>query len=227
MTTSSQPGVRAAASAEPLTLRERKKLRTRRELIDTALELFTEKGFEATTLDELCAEVEVSKRTFFRTFDSKEDVAMAPTQDLWAAFVDELESCDPAGRPLIEVLRDVLLAALARMTGEGWARRVLLSRHLTERTPSMGAHGLHFCDRTVRVAEEIVRRRITLSGASDLRLRLVLDMMVAAFHSAMDEWSDLPGDPSREALAACFRRAFAAIPGSIATTAALREHTAR
>ncbi|APU15061.1 MULTISPECIES: TetR/AcrR family transcriptional regulator [Actinoalloteichus] len=226
MSTSSPSSAPSASPADRLTLRERKKLRTRRELIDTALDLFTEKGFEGTTLDELCAEVEVSKRTFFRNFGSKEDVAMAPTQDLWAAFIEELKSCDPRGRPLIEVLRDVLLAALDQMTAEGWARRVLLSRHLTERTPSMDAHGLHFCDRTTRAAAEIVRRRIMLSGAPDLRLRLALDMMVAAFHSAMDEWSCLPGNPSREALAACFRRACEAIPGSITMTADLREPAA-
>ncbi|WP_256862906.1 TetR/AcrR family transcriptional regulator [Microbispora sp. GKU 823] len=89
-----------AVQADELPLRERKKLRTRRALVDAALELFTERGFEATTLDDLCAAVEVSKRTFFRNFGSKEDVALTPAQDMWAAFLDELERCEPgAGAP--------------------------------------------------------------------------------------------------------------------------------
>lgn len=49
-----------------LPLRERKKLRTRRVLADTALRMFLERGFEQTTLDDLVAAAEASVRTFFR-----------------------------------------------------------------------------------------------------------------------------------------------------------------
>lgn len=148
-----------AAPTSSLSLRERKKLRTRQALIDTALELFTERGFGGVTLDELCEAVEVSKRTFFRNFASKEDVAMAPEQDLWRAFLEELETAVPDGLPLVELGRDALLAALDRMADEGWAHRVLLSRRLAERTPSMAAHGLQFCEATTQEALEILRRR--------------------------------------------------------------------
>ncbi|MFH8295220.1 TetR/AcrR family transcriptional regulator [Streptomyces sp. NPDC018059] len=88
-----------AMDLEGLPLRERKKLRTRQALVDAALELFTERGFDGVTLDALCDAVEVSKRTFFRTFSSKEDVAMAPTQDLWAAFLEELVGPAGAAQP--------------------------------------------------------------------------------------------------------------------------------
>ncbi|MER6174998.1 TetR family transcriptional regulator [Streptosporangium sp. NPDC001681] len=219
MTTSPSP----TAPADRLPLRERKKLRTRQALIDTALELFTERGFDGTTLDELCAAVEISKRTFFRTFSSKEDVAMAPVHDLWTAFLDDLESREPGGRPVLEMLQDALLAALDRMTAEGWENRVRLSRRLAEKAPSMDAHGLHFCDRTSRAALAILHRRFNLADPYDLRPRLALDMLVAAFHCALETWISRPGAPTRAELAAHTRDAFAAIPGSLTLTLGLRE----
>lgn len=207
---------------EQLPLRERKKLRTRQALIDTALEMFTGRGFDGATLDELCDAVEVSKRTFFRTFASKEDVVSAPTQDLWTAFLEELETSEPGGAPLFGMLQDALLAALDRMTAEGWARRTVLSRRLAAQAPSIDAHGLHFCDRTGRAALAVLHRRFDLGAAGDLRPRLALDMLISAFHGAMETWISRSGAPTRDGLGVDLRAAFAAVPGSLTLTASPR-----
>ncbi|WJV45974.1 TetR/AcrR family transcriptional regulator [Streptomyces flavofungini] len=213
----------SARPTTPLPLRERKKLRTRQALVDTALELFTERGFDGVTLDELCDTVEVSKRTFFRTFASKEDVACAPLHDLWTAFLADLEQVRPRGGPLHELLRDVLLGTLDRMPDEQWAHRVLLSRRLAARNASMDAHGLAFCDRTGRAAVDIAVRRFDLGGAPDgpdhLRVHLAVDLLVAAWHRGLDSWTTGTSAPERAALAAAFRRASAALPESLALTA--------
>lgn len=178
----------------PLSLRERKKLRTRQLLVDTSLELFTERGFGKVTLDELCDSVEVSKRTFFRYFTSKEDVAMAPTQDLWLTFLDVLETTDltPADRPVLQLVQDTLLTALDRTATPDWNHRARLSLHLTEQTPSMDAHGLHFCARTTLKALTTLHTRLTIPNPQDLRPRLALDMVVSAFHCALTTWSSTP-----------------------------------
>ncbi|MGA4838020.1 TetR family transcriptional regulator [Streptomyces sp. G45] len=208
-----------ADTAPRLSLRERKKLRTRQSLIDTALELFTDRGFDGATLDDLCEAVEVSKRTFFRYFTSKEDVAMAPTQDLWAAFLDDFEGREPDGGTALGMLQVSLFAALDRMTDDGWAHRVRLSRRLAARTPSMDAHGLHFCDRTSRAAAEVLRRKLALDDPRDLRPRLAVDLLVAAHQRALETWVHLPEAPDRPALAAELRTAFAALPAALSLKA--------
>ncbi len=200
---------------DTLSLRERKKLRTRQALVDTALRRFAEDGFDTTTLDDLCAEVEVSKRTFFRYFTSKEDVALAPTHDLWTAFLADLRTHEPAdGDTLLELLQDALLASLAAMPDDGWAERVEASCRLATVTPSMSAHGLQFCDRTTRAAITSLRERFGFAE-HDLRVRLAVDLLVAAFHCALEEWTFRPGSASRDALMACSREAFAAVPGTV------------
>ncbi|KAB8183746.1 hypothetical protein [Microbispora catharanthi] len=95
-----------------------------------------------------------------------------------------------------------------------------LPERLVARTPSMGAYGLHLCDRTTREALAILRRRLDLGGVDGLRTRLVLDLLVAAWHGALDSRTSRPGEPTSADPAACPREAFAAIPGCLTLTAA-------
>jgi AcrR family transcriptional regulator len=98
-------------TATPPGLRERKKQRTRDALIRAALELFTTRGYERTTVDEIAAAVDVSQRTFFRYFAGKEDAALAAQQLAMDHFVEALRA-RPAQEPPLEAMR--------RAVQEGW-----------------------------------------------------------------------------------------------------------
>src|SRR3546814_13306955 len=79
--------------SEPSDLRSRKKLATYRALAHAARELTAERGLEAVTVDDIAAAADVSPRTFFNYFSSKEQaivgVEPAGVEDLAASLPEE------------------------------------------------------------------------------------------------------------------------------------------
>ncbi|MEU1275852.1 TetR family transcriptional regulator [Streptomyces sp. NPDC005799] len=94
------------------TLRERKKQRTRDALLRAAVELFTTRGYEGTTVDDIAEAVDVSQRTFFRYFAGKEEAALALQELVVTRFVEAVRE-RPADEAPMEALRRSVL--------EGWA----------------------------------------------------------------------------------------------------------
>ncbi|MGK5444826.1 TetR/AcrR family transcriptional regulator [Micromonospora sp. URMC 105] len=89
-------------------LRERKKERTRQALITTALALFEERGYDETTIADIAAGADVSARTFFSYFPSKEEILFADTEDRLALAFAVIDQRGPEDAPV-----DVLVRAMA------------------------------------------------------------------------------------------------------------------
>lgn len=95
--------------------RERKKQRTRQALIEAAVELFEAKGFQDTTVAEIAEAADVSTRTFFLHFPTKEDVLLANAEwrlDLGVQAIAE--------RKAGESVADVLRRAAQEMITDAW-----------------------------------------------------------------------------------------------------------
>lgn len=199
-----------------LPLRERKKLRTRRALAETALRLFTERGYDATTLDDLCDTVEVSKRTFFRNYRSKEDVALASDSDLWSAYLDHVAILKLDG-PLLETLRVALDTTLGAMDPD-WDRRFLATRELSEGVPALQAHSLGYCQETTRAIVETVTERAR-ADVDRMRLRLTVEIFVAVWHTASLQWTAQGARGGRATLTKLLEETFAMIPDALTCSA--------
>jgi AcrR family transcriptional regulator len=99
-------------------LRERKKEQTRRELRDSAARLFAAHGFAGTTIAGIAADANVSERTFFRYFDSKEALLLPDSVRLFARIEAEL-AARPAAEAPLDAVRAALLAAAEPFAGAG------------------------------------------------------------------------------------------------------------
>ena len=88
-------------------LRERKKRAVKTALEQTALRLFMEKGYDDTTVEDITEAVDVSTRTFFRYFATKDEVLFAHQEERLAAIQEFFEQ-RPAGEPVSATVRDLV-----------------------------------------------------------------------------------------------------------------------
>jgi AcrR family transcriptional regulator len=166
-------------------LRERHKARTRTALRNAALGLYLSRGFDATTVEDVAAAVDVSPRTFFRYFDTKSDVIVAPYVELfdrWEAVVRGA----PTGRPLIEVLRDAshLITDAYEHDSEFWDRH----HQAVTTDPALGPVMLQTQAHLQQRATTTLADRLHLDPRVDLRPRILAAAAMAATGSAVAQW---------------------------------------
>jgi AcrR family transcriptional regulator len=173
-------------------LRELKKQRTRDSLIRAAHELFVEQGYEATTVDEIVAAVDVSQRTFFRYFSSKEEAAFALQSLVSERYVEAVRR-RPAGGSPMEVLRSTLDETWESI-GEAIEEVVHIQLHMRmwqiiETTPTLLAvHLRHSMEMEEQLAAEIARRE-GLDPDADPRPRVLVAAFSGVIRAASRCWS--------------------------------------
>lgn len=196
-------------------LRERKKQQTREALLAAGQRLFAEQGFDQTTTDQIAAEVDVSQRTLFRYFASKEDVALAPFTEMQERFIDEVRH-RPADEPPMTALRMAVQRILAGLTGgdpdsRKRGRAVIGTVELVNATPSLLAENLRrTADRGERLAHLLADRE-GVDLDTDPRPRLAVTTFDGALRVAMFSHGDTTdADPVR--IAAELERCLAVLP---------------
>jgi AcrR family transcriptional regulator len=107
-------------------LRERKKQKTRETIASVALELFAEQGYEHTTIAEIAEAAEISPRTIFTYFPSKEDILFCDMPEAYERFERGLRE-RAEGVTTLDVVREFLVTSLSPDRTTLLRKRVFMS----------------------------------------------------------------------------------------------------
>ncbi len=165
-------------------LRERKKLKTRQRIEATALELFDAHGFDGTTVEAIADAAEISPRTFFHYFGTKEDVVLADYASRLERIVDQLQQ-QPASEPPWAALRASFLVVAADYDAE---RDSLIRRFsVIAATPSVYARSLQLQAGWEDAVAAALAERMSCRS-SELQPRLLASCALSVIRSSLQHW---------------------------------------
>jgi AcrR family transcriptional regulator len=168
-------------------LRERKKAKTRSAIQTQALRLFREQGYDATTVQQIIAEAEVSESTFFRYFPTKGDVVLL---DEFDPLIVEAFLGQPAEIGPIHALRIAFRTVFDGLsTSDASDQRERI--HLILSVPELRAAMMDQFASAMRLLAEVLAER-TGRGVDDMTVRTLAGAVVGAAMSVMLVMADDP-----------------------------------
>jgi AcrR family transcriptional regulator len=180
--------VETSCAAPACGRRERKKQRTREALIDAAFRLFQEKGFEATTVEEIADEVDVSSRTFFRYFASKEDVVLTFQEEQFTTMLEAL-AARPVAEPVMTALRNAAVSVLRACEDGTYGfdpERFGCIQQMMESSPAVFGRSLEHGQKKQAEITRVIAERMGVDPAVDLRPHVAAGLSNSAFRSAFE-----------------------------------------
>ncbi len=164
---------------------------TSRDLVSQyALQVFSERGFEETTLDDIAGGLGIGRRTLFRYFDSKNDMVWGDFDRVLRRLDTELRAL-PADTPLMETLRAAVIASNTYPSAAEPELRIRMT--LITTVPALQAHSmLRYADWRSVIAEFAAER--LGASAHDLVPRSIGYAALAASTAAFTHWVEHPGE---------------------------------
>ena len=200
---SNAPGVREGRrpTPRPGSLREQKKQRTREALARAAIRLFSERGYDETTVEEIANHADVSARTFFRYFKSKEDVIFFDSAELLETYRQSLSIRFP-NETLIDRVRRASRDVLRVMGYEHPHYDVRVGRLLLE-VPALSARMAALDEQREDILAIAIAEEFGLAP-DDPRSHLAAGAVVGSIRAMRRSWlyaggTDLPVDLLDEA----------------------------
>jgi len=173
-------------------LRERKKVITRLALVRAANRRFHNFGFESTTIDEICADVGISRRTFFRYFANKEALAFPHRSERLERFAAMLQNAPAHESPFASLRRVAQVLAFAYADNR---EQLLAQQRLIQSTPSLVARE-HEIDRDWEEAmAKVFVQRFAGDPNAELRAQMLAGAAIGLIRSTLRYWFEQQGRP--------------------------------
>ena len=177
----------------PKSLQSRKRQLVRDAIYDAAIELFAKKGFDETTVEEVAEAAGISRRSFFRYFESKDDLLALNTVACGEILCETVRSC-PASLGPLEVVRETVLAAAKFTEGQQHAYQIV---EIAQRSPA--ARQAHL-SRMMEVRDRLATAysvRLKTSSRDYQRPQLLAGITQLAINAVTASWflgehKDLP-----------------------------------
>lgn len=175
--------------------RPAKKAPMREVLAQAAFQLFLERGFEQTTVDDIVARAGVGRRSFFRYFPSKEDAVFPDHERCLAdmtAFLDRAGDADP-----VDAVSDAARLVLRMYSADP---EFSVQRYrLTREVPGLRTYELSVVRRYEQTMAGYLRGRYGESGDGALRAEVIAASVVAAHNNGLRTWLRSGGEGDAEA----------------------------
>jgi AcrR family transcriptional regulator len=171
----------------PPTLLDRKRQLVRDAISHAAWALFAAEGYEATTVDEIAARAGVSRRTFFRYFSSKEDVAVGTSDSFAEEFLAEFRARPPRESPLDAIHHALRSMVLARTADAAEVRAII---RLLRESPTVRRAMLARNARMEERLAALIVQRVGADAKRDPTPALVAFVARAMMDTAFNVWYD-------------------------------------
>lgn len=167
-------------------LSDRRAAQTRAQIVEAAVGLFVEQGYNETTMEEVAAAVGVARRTLYRYFATKEDIVFEDPRR-WLGWLEEVLADRGDDESSRDVLRRGLHVVASRIQDE--PDRVLAAFSILGASPELAArHGASDAEWVQRYVEELAP---DVGGDADAMFEVLVFAMalVAGMNAVMIQWA--------------------------------------
>lgn len=156
----------------------------RKALLKAGKKLIFTKGYNATSIDEICEQAEVTKGSFFYYFESKEQYVVALLAHVWSPILKFWEKDSTDNHPPLDYLREHINTMLKFIKGDGRLMRILW-QELSQTSPAMrDLQQSYFNNWMTTLTRDVERARAVHNPNADFEVEGVVDLIVSTLESS-------------------------------------------